>query len=180
MLGASDFSYPRTQTEFFRRQDAFDHTQHSNHETHSTIPQAQQTARPNWLAKTCCIFTTVGFPCALISVDMGYTDVQAIISLRHYFVNNNNTAVLLHNNETGGGLFSTLRTEQTLLIVKVLWYALFIMYLVSCLSLLFSPVISSLKMACRTSLRMADAYLEQTAEDRSLGEYFLTIECPNC
>ena len=117
-------------------------TSHGNTDTETHLTQN--------ITKLFIIITTVGLPCLLIFIDMGYSDIKVMIVLREIRP-------------------SAPFDDCTSACVWGLWMSLWIIYGFSAVSMLISPVISSLWTAFRTALDLSDTSKERDGAEISLG-----------
>ena len=112
---------------------------------------------------------------------MGYSDFMAMSSLGEY-VYHIRSQIYLMNTEPQG--YITSNNEKTFDTVVCLWWILVVFYLVSCVFMLLSPIVSSLRTAFRTAVDLSDTSLEQAGAEVSLGIpcniYFLSSTCSPC
>ena len=122
-------------------------TSHNIRETtQQDEPVNRHTTLPGYLTKTRFLITTVIIPCIIIFLDMGYSDLLAIISLYSF--------------------------QYQFLGIALTW-CLIVIYAISIVFMLLSPIISSLKTSYRTAVDLSDTSLEKTGAELSLGIYFL-------
>ena len=150
-------------------------------------PPSYQAANLGRLAKTFIFLTTMVFPCYSLFFDMGYTDITAITSLWSYLYNTRNTSnsstflpepIFESANNTPtlcktytATLFDGLETGNAWNIVSGNLTSLCAFYILSCISMIISPIISSLKWAYRTSVALSEPSQENADDELPLGGF---------
>jgi len=109
-----------------------------------------------WVTKTKVGVTCVILPCSTIVADMGWSDLKVLVGLRNYVDNittsDARTEYLVPDYQNQRPAYQT---------VEGLWLVLVVIYVISCVTMVFSPFLSSIKSTYITDLSMADIQKEQ-------------------
>ena len=114
-------------------------------------------------------------PCALIAADMGWSDLEILFGFRKYLdtitFNGTDTSLLPPGNNKIGA------NRQ---LVEELWWVMVFIYVISCISLIFSPFLSAIHSSYQTALTMADIDQERDGIAIPLGKELNSMSDPTC
>ena len=119
-----------------------------------------------WVTKTKVAVTCVILPCSTIVADMGWSDLKVLVGLRNY----------VDNITTSDARTEYLVTDYQLQspanqMVEELWWVLVVIYVISCVTIVFSPFLSAIKSSFATGLSMADIQKEHAGTAVPLGKF---------
>ena len=147
---------------FFTSTRNTDNTDTADPDMSSTHPPP--THQPNLSTKIKTFFLSIFVPCGLIILDMGYSDTIVILELLIYIDTPTGTGTAKVLTDVG------IDTDYTWNMLVDMWFILILLYIVSALSLLFTPFLSSLLTSYRTALAMGNTEDEKAGTATPMGK----------